>query len=114
MASAIRARVLEPQNLLQAVGQEFMAEALAGDIMHQCRRSAGLAHFGFISTPTRGVSPHMYTSVTPDGECKSWLAPSVGLARNNGVPAHDLRRIEKLVFEHPIILRAAFHEYHRR
>ena len=45
------------------VGQKFVAETLAGDIMHQCRRFCGLAHFGFISTPTRGVSRHMCTSV---------------------------------------------------
>ena len=33
---------------------------------------------------------------TPDGECKFWLNP-IGLARNMGVPVHDLRKIEKLV-----------------
>jgi len=51
---------------------------------------------------------------TPEGECKFWLEPSVGLARNNGVPVHDLRQIEKLVFEHYVDLRNAFHAYHHR
>ena len=35
----------------------------------------------------------------PDGECKFWLEPVV-LASANGVKPHDIRTIERLVFEH--------------
>jgi hypothetical protein len=36
------------------------------------------------------------------------------LAHNRGVRAHDLRRIEQLVFEHQEQLRRSFSEYHNR
>ena len=72
----------------------------------------GAFRFHFYSDEGREPA-HVHVR-TPDGECKFWLEPSVGLARNNGVPAHDLRRIEKLVFEHHMVLRDAFHEYHHR
>jgi len=49
---------------------------------------------------------------TPDGECKFWLDPSIRLASNHGVPAHEIRKIEKLVFEHQIVLRKAYNERH--
>ena len=51
---------------------------------------------------------------TPDGECKFWLEPNIGLARNRGVRVSDLRHIEQLVFEHRTKLIKAFHEYHHR
>jgi hypothetical protein len=50
---------------------------------------------------------------TSDGECKYWLDP-VTLAANRGVAAHDLRDIERLVFEHREILVRRYHEYHHR
>lgn len=55
---------------------------------------------------------HIHVS-TPDGECKFWLDPIV-LARNRGVPPHELRRIEKLVFDHKDFLKENYHEYHNR
>jgi hypothetical protein len=51
---------------------------------------------------------------TPDGECKFWLDPSIGLASNRGVRAHDLRLLDQLVFEHQDHLRRAFYEHHSR
>lgn len=51
---------------------------------------------------------------TPEGECKFWLVPAIGLAGNRGVRPADLRRIEQLVFEHQHVLRRAFDEYHNR
>jgi len=56
--------------------------------------------------------PHIHVR-TPDGECKFWLDP-VSLARNRGVPALDLRGIERLVFEHQALLTERFNEYHDR
>lgn len=60
-----------------------------------------------------GEPAHVHVR-TPEGECKFWLDPSVGLAGNRGVRPFELRRIEKLVFEHRETLRKAYHEYHRR
>lgn len=54
--------------------------------------------------------PHIHVRC-PGGECKFWLDP-VGLARNRGVPAPDLREIERLVFEHQRILIDAYRDYH--
>jgi len=51
---------------------------------------------------------------TPEGECKFWLEPTIGLASNRGVPPSDLRRIEKLVFEHQVTLRNAYHDHLNR
>ncbi len=56
--------------------------------------------------------PHIHVR-TPEGECKFWLDP-VSLARNRGVPAHTLREIERLVFEHQVLLTERFNEYHDR
>jgi hypothetical protein len=48
-----------------------------------------------------------------EGECKFWLEP-VRLAGNRGIPGHDLRNIERLVFEHQQFLVQKYHEYHNR
>ncbi|NQT38957.1 MAG: DUF4160 domain-containing protein [Planctomycetes bacterium] len=50
---------------------------------------------------------------SPNGECKFWLDP-VRLARNRGIATHDLRTIERLVFEHQPLLIEKYHEYHNR
>ncbi len=55
--------------------------------------------------------PHIHVRC-PDRECKFWLEP-VALARNRGVSPHNLREIERLVFEHRQILMDKYHEYHR-
>ena len=56
--------------------------------------------------------PHIHVE-TPDGECKFWLAP-VRLARNKGVPANVVRKIERLVFEYQILLKEHYIEFHNR
>ncbi len=43
-------------------------------------------------------------------ECKFWLEP-IALARNKGIAPHDLRVIERLVFEQQKLLREKYHEY---
>jgi hypothetical protein len=55
--------------------------------------------------------PHIHVR-TPDGECKFWLEP-ISLASANGIKPHDVRAIERLVFEHWAVLLAAYHEFHR-
>lgn len=57
--------------------------------------------------------PHIHVR-TPDGECKFWLEPWITLAYNHGVRPHDLRRIERLVFEHQQKLTEAYDERHPR
>jgi hypothetical protein len=51
---------------------------------------------------------------TADAECKYWLRPSIRLARNKGIPAHELREIEKLVFQHQQLFLEKYHEFHGR
>ncbi len=53
--------------------------------------------------------PHIHVRFG-DCECKFWLAP-IALARNKGISPHDLREIERLVFEHQNLLREKYHEY---
>lgn len=57
--------------------------------------------------------PHIHVR-TPAGECKFWLEPTILLAANRGVHPHEIRKIEKLVFEHQDHLRKAYHENHSR
>jgi len=56
--------------------------------------------------------PHIHVRCS-SGECKLWLVP-IALARNRGVPPHDLREIERLVFENRQTLIDKYHEYHNR
>ena len=73
-----------------------------------------IGHLRFHFYSDEGLEPPHVHVRTPDGECRFWLDPSIGLASNRGVPQHELRKIEKLVFEHQTILRNAFHEHHNR
>lgn len=54
--------------------------------------------------------PHIHVR-SSEGECKFWLDP-IQLARNRGMPAHRLREIERLVFEHRAYLIDEYNEYH--
>ena len=71
----------------------------------------GSLRFHFYSDESNEAA-HIHVR-SPDGECKFWLEP-VRLASNRGIPAHDVREIERLVFEHVTFLIAKFHEYHTR
>jgi hypothetical protein len=55
--------------------------------------------------------PHIHVR-TPQGECKFWLE-HVSLATAGGIKPHVIREIERLVFEHRLVLLAAYHEFHR-
>ncbi|WP_245537279.1 DUF4160 domain-containing protein [Thiocystis violascens] len=55
--------------------------------------------------------PHIHVRCS-DGECKFWLSP-VTLARNRGIPPHDLREIERLIFEQRQSFVDQYHEYHQ-
>ena len=69
----------------------------------------GAFRFHFYSDE-RDEPPHIHVRTT-EGECKFWLG-DVRLARNRGVKPHDLRTIERLVFEHHPVLLAKYHEFH--
>ncbi len=58
----------------------------------------------------RSEPPHIHVS-TPDGECKFWLDP-IKLARNRGVAPHDVREIERLVFQHQSFLKEKYYAFH--
>ena len=55
---------------------------------------------------------HIHVRST-DGECKFWLSP-ISLARNRGMPPHQLREIERLVFENQQLLLEKYNGYHGR
>jgi hypothetical protein len=69
----------------------------------------GQFRFHFYSDE-RNEPAHIHVRA-PDGECKFWLDP-VMLARNNGLKAHMLRDIERLVFEHHELLMEKYREIH--
>jgi hypothetical protein len=71
----------------------------------------GAYRFHFYSDEMRELA-HIHVR-SPDGECEFWLEP-ISLARNRGVRAIDLRRIERLVFEHHELLTRSYHAYHVR
>ena len=69
----------------------------------------GTYRFHFYSDE-RNEPPHIHIA-GGDGECKFWLLP-VRLASNRGLPAHELRRIEQLVYEHQTLLMEKYEQYH--
>ena len=71
----------------------------------------GAYRFHFYSDEMREPA-HIHVR-SPEGECKFWLDP-ISLAHNRGVRAADLRRIERLVFEHHELLVRSYHAYHIR
>jgi hypothetical protein len=71
----------------------------------------GQFRFHFYSDENR-EPPHIHVR-NADGDCKFWLTP-VRLARNRGIAAHDLRAIERLVFENETFLIQQYEEYHAR
>ncbi|MEA1051806.1 DUF4160 domain-containing protein [Lamprobacter modestohalophilus] len=58
-----------------------------------------------------GTEPAHIHIRSAEGECKFWLSP-IALARNRGIPAHQLRDIERIVFDNQAFLLEQFHEYH--
>lgn len=46
-----------------------------------------------------------------DGECKFWLEPIV-LSKNIGIKQHDIRKIEKIIFENSKFFIEKYNEFH--
>ncbi len=71
----------------------------------------GRYRFHFYSDESREPA-HIHVR-SPEGECKFWLKP-IGVAQNRGISAHNLREVERLIFEHQDLLVRRYHEYHKR
>ena len=69
----------------------------------------GRFRFHFYSDE-REEPPHVHVA-TADGECKFWFEP-ISLAGNKGLRPEEVRRIERLVYEHREFLKEKYHEYH--
>ena len=63
-------------------------------------------------TDERNEPAHIHVA-KGDVECKFWLRP-IRLARNKGIPSHEIREIERLVFQHQQVLLEKYHEIHSR
>jgi hypothetical protein len=48
---------------------------------------------------------------SPEGEAKYWIEPKIDLARNYGLSAQDLRRVEQLIEEHEEEIRNAWSDH---
>jgi Domain of unknown function (DUF4160) len=64
--------------------------------------------FFFFSREEARLHIHVQSA---DGEAKYWLDPSIELARNYGLSAPDLRRIEQLIKEHEREIHDAWHRH---
>ncbi|KAB2935467.1 MAG: DUF4160 domain-containing protein [Leptonema illini] len=69
--------------------------------------------FRFHFYSNEGEEPAHIHVTRDDVECKFWLDPVV-LARNSGLKAHEIRTIERLVFEHQALLIGQYNEFHGR
>ena len=72
-----------------------------------------IAAFRFHFYSDEGDEPAHIHVDTGDGECKFWLDPVV-LAKSVNVSPTDVRKIERLVFEHRNFLMEKYHEFHQR
>jgi Domain of unknown function (DUF4160) len=70
----------------------------------------GKYRFHFYSDE-RNEPAHIHVR-TSDGECNFWLDP-ITLAKSRGLGAHEVRAIERLVYEHQELLKEKYNEYHR-
>jgi hypothetical protein len=72
-----------------------------------------IGHFRFHFYSDEGAEPSHIHVRSPDGECKFWLEP-ITLASNRGIPPHELRQVEKLVYNNQDLLRTAYYDFHHR
>ena len=72
-----------------------------------------IAAFRFHFYSDEGDEPAHIHVDTGDGECKFWLDPVV-LAKSVNVSPTNVRKIERLVFEHRNFLMEKYLEFHQR
>ena len=70
-----------------------------------------IGSFRFHFYSNEGNEPAHIHVLCADGECKFWLEP-VLLVSNRGISPHDLREIERHVFENKKLLLDSYNEYH--
>ena len=70
-----------------------------------------IGHFRFHFYSDEGNEPPHIHVETPDGECKFWL-DFIRLAKNKNVPPHEIREIERIIFEYQTFLKEKYHEFH--
>ncbi len=63
-------------------------------------------------TDERNEPAHIHVA-KDDAECKFWLRP-IRIARNKGIPTHEIRDIERLIFQHQKLLLEKYYEIHGR
>ena len=73
-----------------------------------------IGHFRFHFYSDEGSEPSHIHVRSPDGECKFWLEPMIILASNRGIPAHELREVERLVYKNQDLLRSTYRDFHNR
>ncbi|MBD2444328.1 DUF4160 domain-containing protein [Dolichospermum sp. FACHB-1091] len=73
-----------------------------------------IGHFRFHFYSDEGSEPPHIHVRSSDGECKFWLEPMVILASNRGIPSHELREVERLVYQNQVLLRSAYRDFHNR
>jgi hypothetical protein len=69
-----------------------------------------IGHFRFHFYSDEGSEPPHIQVRSPDGECKFGLEPIIILASNRGIPSHELRELERLVYKNQDLLRSATHD----
>jgi hypothetical protein len=57
--------------------------------------------------------PHVHVQAR-EGEAKFWIEPDIGLAKNYGFKAKDLRQIQALIIEHREEIEDAWNRHFRR
>jgi len=70
-----------------------------------------IGRFRFHFYSNEGNEPAHIHVRCADGECKFWLVPIL-LASNRGISPHDLREIERYVFENTKLFLDNYNEYH--
>ena len=68
----------------------------------------GPFRFFFFSREETRLHIHVQS---PDGEAKYWIDPKIELARNYGLSAQDLRRVQQLIEEHDEEIRNAWSDH---
>jgi hypothetical protein len=71
----------------------------------------GLYRFFFFSREEERVHIHV---LSPDGEAKFWLEPTVSLATFEGLSAAQLKRLQRIVEERSNEIRTAWRRHFRR
>ena len=88
-------------------GDPFCASGL---YFCRCQPSSEYLGFRFHFYSDEGTEPPHIHVESGDGECKFWLSP-VALARNRGMSAVDIRKVERLVYEHQTFLLEKYDDF---